>query len=294
MGPACAVHVRFEDRVGVGAKRALRLGHREESLGVVERAGGEERRIRTARSDEAGAREGVRLGEQGVYPRARLLRATELRERRHDHADRVPALDAPRLETAHGSERVGRRVGQAAAPPEGVGLRPVQPRARLFRRRGREPALGVRDRAFEIAAPERVLGRARVVRDRFFRPPALVEMLREDGGVLLTDRLEPARREAVPDPPVLLREHRVCPLAQEGVAEHVLVVIREFAGRTADDPLAVLEEIEPAPEERAPVSAEQRLRPLGPERLPEDARRAEHLARFGLEPLEARLEHRED
>ena len=77
------------------------------------------------------------------------------------------------------------------------------------------------------------------------------------------------------------------------MTEHVLVVLGELPGRAPDDPLAVLEQVEPTLEQRPTVPAQERLRPLGPERLPEDARRAQDLPRLGLDALEARLEHRD-
>src|SRR5262249_41035799 len=84
-------------------------------------------------------------------------------------------------------------------------------------------------------------------------------------------------------------------LAKERVSERQLALPTEPAGGALDDHLPLDERAEPRiGAVGATVSAEQRRDAAGPERVAEDARRAEHAARRGVEALEPRLRHRHD
>ncbi|AUX39022.1 uncharacterized protein SOCE26_004040 [Sorangium cellulosum] len=120
-------------------------------------------------------------------------------------------------------------------------------------------------------------------------------MLGEQQRVGLAARLEPRAGEPVAQGAILLREHRVGPLAEQRVAEGVLLLARKAAVRPADEHRLVDQVHEPAGDLGARrLPAEQRGDAPVPEHLAEEARGPEHPARVEIEALEARPDHRHD
>jgi hypothetical protein len=108
-------------------------------------------------------------------------------------------------------------------------------------------------------------------------------------------RLEPLAGELVAELLVFFREHRVRRVAEERMAERVLVFPLELRLAVSRDDLAVHEQVEVlAHLGRERVAPEERDRAAAPEDGPEHARRAEHATRLAVETLKARLRHRED
>src|SRR5581483_10342018 len=110
---------------------------------------------------------------------------------------------------------------------------------------------------------------------------------REGERVPLARVLQPPRRETMSERAILGGERRVRRLAQERVLEAELVFAREFTARSCGDDLVIDEIGEPLRDlARARLAADERHDAAAPERLTEDARRAQHATRAGREPLE--------
>src|SRR5262249_19777525 len=140
-----------------------------------------------------------------------------------------------------------------------------------------------------------LLGRAVVPADRAARLAAALEVVREHYRVALARALEPLGRQLVAERAVRVGEHRVRGLAEERVAECVLLLARELRLAAAEDELALDEARERVADRHVVLlAAEERGHAALPERLAEDARRAQDEARRRLEALEARLRHRDD
>lgn len=121
------------------------------------------------------------------------------------------------------------------------------------------------------------------------------EVIGEHRRLTLAGPLEPLAREPVAERAVLRGERRVGDVAHERVHEAVFVVAADRGAIAERDHLARHELLQPRVDVGgAHGAAHERAHPASPEHLAEDARGAEHAARRGVEPLDARLEHRDD
>ena len=124
--------------------------------------------------------------------------------------------------------------------------------------------------------------------------PARSRVLAEHHRVGLARALEPRAGEPVAERAVGVGEHRVRGLAHERVAEHELVL----AGKARRAARARSARAATSSSSHASCSSSSRRRasartPPRQNALAEHARRAQHAARLGVEPLEPRLHHRE-
>ncbi|WP_438022387.1 hypothetical protein [Sorangium sp. So ce233] len=141
--------------------------------------------------------------------------------------------------------------GELAPPHMGLRLDQAEPARGVSGGTAADAALGPRDRRGEIAAPERLLGRAQVRVRRSRRRAADLEVLGQRHGVGAPGALQPFARERVPDAAIALREHAVGGLPHEGVPEPVLHLPRDARLVPPEDDLPPHELGEPPCHRRA-------------------------------------------
>src|SRR5439155_6633581 len=125
-----------------------------------------------------------------------------------------------RLRDHEGLRRLRERRG-IAAPDVGLRLQHEALGERLARRIERARTFGERDGRVEVAPRERALRGDREEAPRALAVAAAIEVLAEHERIALTGLLEPLRREAMAETAIFVREHRVCGVAHERVAERI-------------------------------------------------------------------------
>ena len=201
------------------------------------------------------------------------------------HQRPLPGVGDP-----HRLVQVRRRLGEVVAPRVRLADQRHQRAAPVAVRAVLQPLLCPRDRRRRVAPAHGLVRRPRVPPERAGRLPRALEVLRQHHRVALACALEPLGREPVPRRAVRVREHRVRRLAHQRVAEAELGLVPEALLPRPRDDLLLGQVLQPAL--HVPAADERRHAALV-ERLPEHARRAEHAPRLHVEPLEARLHHRE-
>ena len=193
-------------------------------------------------------------------------------------------------------ERLLGRGGELAvlvAPAVRLGLHEPEVTEERARRAAADALLGARDGAGEIVRVPRL---ARGVEEDLGGAPgvsAALVVLREDHRLDLADALEPLRGELVAERAIGLGQHRVRRLAHDRLAEHVLDLAGEPRVAAPREHLALDERVELREELGLQVGADERRDAAAPADLAEDARRAQHAPRVGVERVEPRLDHRE-
>src|SRR5262249_34159627 len=134
---------------------------------------------------------------------------------------------------------VERREGAAkiAGGDRGLAGRRQEARPRLALGAAAEPPRSPVERRRAVLPAERLLGRARVERDRARRLAAALEVLCQHHRIALAGPLEPGPGELVTEGAIGLREHRIRPLAEQRVPKGKLFLAWEAAVLPALDQL---------------------------------------------------------